>query len=62
MSDGLKQIEKAMRAGVTFEAVDPNDGRAKLFIWHCGDNDSAMGFETIAECAADVCRELSILK
>lgn len=52
--------EKAIVAGVKFEAASPNDGRPPLFIWSRGDDSSAMGHETLRECARDACIELKL--
>lgn len=57
----LKLIEKLIRDGVIFEAIDPNDGRPPLIVWHrdrSKDEESCMGFDTLREAISDAASEL----
>ena len=58
----MPTIEKALMLGAIIQALDTNDGRF-VFVWFTGESDkhdleSAMGFDTVIECARDAIAEI----
>lgn len=62
----MEFIERAIRNGVVFTAVDLKDGGPILFRWHRDNDDNddndecAVGFERLVDAARDACHELAL--